>query len=101
MFHRLFGMGRTETVHPISSHSVAWVKGMDDPTIDRETKIQELKQAIKYQGKFRLDATMGKGCDRHLLALYCASRELGMDVPTLFRDKVGTWFYQYRYRAGY
>ena len=81
-------MGRTETVNPVSSASVAWVKAMCDGISSDQTKKDLLKKAVNYQSKYRLDATIGKGCDRHLLALMCASRELGMDMPNIFVDKV-------------
>lgn len=53
-----------------------------------EEKKTLLKKAIMHQTQFRLEATIGKGCDRHLLGLLCASRELGMDLPKIFRDDV-------------
>ena len=61
---------------------------MYDADTPKEKKISLFKSAIKEQTQFRLEATMGNGCDRHLLGLFCASRELGMDVPRLFMDKV-------------
>lgn len=89
---RLFLLGRTETIHPISEDSVKFVRAMDDKNSKDEEKIKYLKAAIKHQGQFRLNSTMGKGCDRHLFALYCASRELGMDIPLVFQEKV-IYFY--------
>ena len=86
--YRMFILGRTETVHPASADSVAWVKAMDDTSSMNQSRQEFLRRAIKYQTKYRLDATVGDGCDRHLLALFCASRELGMDIPKLFMDKV-------------
>ena len=61
---------------------------MDDPSVKNKDRIQYIRDAAKYQTQFRLDATVGEGCDRHLLGLYCASREMGMDIPAIFRDKV-------------
>lgn len=88
LFTRLFILGRTETVNPVSSMSVSWVKAMVDPEIPWQTKLDFMKKAISYQSQYRLDATVGKGCDRHLFALMCASREQGMDLPKIFMDKV-------------
>ena len=85
---RMFLLGRTETVHPGSAYSVAWVKAMEDPSVSKHTKQELFRKAVKHQNRFRLDATGGYGCDRHLLGLLCASRELGMDLPRLFMDKV-------------
>lgn len=88
LFCRLFLMGRTETVHPASHYMLAWVKAMDDPMFSTETRARIMRDAIKHQTKFRLEATIGDSCDRHLLALLCASREMGMDLPKIFMDKV-------------
>ena len=85
---RLFLLGRTEAVHPVSEFSKKWVVAMDDEKADKKETKSLLKQAIKIQSASRLTATEGQGCDRHLLGLYCACRELGMDVPTIFTDKV-------------
>lgn len=68
--------------------SVEWVKAMDNPEISKQTKLEMLKKAISYQTAYRLDATIGNGCDRHLFALMCAARENEMDMPKIFMDKV-------------
>ena len=64
---------------------------MDDRTATNQSREELFRQAVKLQSGFRLAATLGQGCDRHLLGLYCASRELGMDVPGIFLDKVRHW----------
>lgn len=84
---RLYARGRTETIHPGSLESIAWVRSMDDPMASDEEKKMLLKKAIKQQTEFKLDATIGQGCDRHLLGLLCASRELRMDLPKIFTDE--------------
>lgn len=84
---RIFLLGRTDTVHPVSEFSKKWVESMNENSnATKEEKQLLLSKAVKSQTQFRLDATMGNGCDRHLFALYCASRELGMDPPMLFAD---------------
>lgn len=86
---RLFLLGRTDTVHPVSEESKKWVESMrKDSTVPKEERRKLLSKAVENQTQFRLDATMGNGCDRHLFALYCASRELGMDPPMVFADSV-------------
>jgi carnitine O-palmitoyltransferase 1 len=85
--HRLFALGRTDNINPVSEHSVRWVHAMQDTSCSRETRIRLLHEAIKYQNKVRLEATAGQGSDRHLLGLACAARELGMDLPAVFTDK--------------
>merc|ERR1712226_12385 len=84
---RMYALGRTETVHPASEWSVKWVKAMEGDGTDKKTTIDYLKKAIKVQTDSRLESTIGRGCDRHLLSLLCASRELGMDLPAMFIDK--------------
>ena len=61
---------------------------MQDPNAPAAQKIEQLHDAIAYQSRVRLEATAGYGSDRHLLGLVCAARELGMDIPPLFADKV-------------
>lgn len=45
---RLYYHGRTETIRPVSDHSVAFVKAMDDPAVSREGVKAVLKKAIEY-----------------------------------------------------
>ena len=85
---RLYKYGRTETVHPGSDASKAWVLSMLDSKSTASKRKSLLKEAVEHQNRFRLDATVGKGCDRHLLGLMCASLELGMNRPKIFMDKV-------------
>jgi len=85
---RLYKEGRTETVHPGSEFSKKWVASMDSSEVSTADKRQLLKTAIFHQNQFRLNATVGRGCDRHLLGLMCASRELGMDMPKIFADEM-------------
>ena len=84
----MFLLGRTDTVHPGSVTSQAWVKAMCDASVPRAECIELLRRAISQQTQSRLESTVGRGCDRHLLALMCAARELGMDMPSIFKDKV-------------
>lgn len=62
---------------------------MDDRNASREDKMAGMKEAISYQSRLRLEATAGFGCDRHMLGLLCAAREMGRDIPEVFNDKVG------------
>jgi len=87
-FCRLFGLGRTENINPLTEESVRWVHAMADESCDPQTRERLLREAVDRQSRLRLDATVGLGCDRHLLGLACAARELGMDLPGVFTDKV-------------
>ena len=44
---RLYYEGRTETIRPVSDHSVAFVKAMDDPEASKEIIKEHLTKAIK------------------------------------------------------
>lgn len=61
---------------------------MDDPSVPRETKMRDMRAAVDFQTQSRLDCTTGQGCDRHMMGLLLAARELGRDIPQVFADKV-------------
>ena len=44
---RLYYQGRTETIRPVSDHSVAFVKAMDDPSASKDSIKALLKKAIE------------------------------------------------------
>ena len=44
---RLYYQGRTETIRPVSEHSVAFVRSFDDPSVPREDVKKSLKKAIE------------------------------------------------------
>jgi len=84
----------------MSAESKKWVQSMMDPNATKQSRQDLLRKAINVQTKARIRSTIGQGCDRHLIGLYCASRELGMDVPAIFYDKVilyGTYFFTSNY----
>jgi len=68
---------------------------MTDDSCDRQSKIRLLHDAVDRQNRLRLEATVGLGCDRHLLGLACAATELGMDLPGVFTDEVCSPFSQW------
>ena len=71
---------------------------MSDDSASQSTKIELLRKAVATQSKFRLEATMGKGCDRHLLALMCAAAvDLDMDMPQMFKDKASVCAFNHRF----
>ena len=92
-YFRLFARGRTDTGYPTSSASRKWVESMDDSRCDNDQRKDLLRKAIKKLAEFRLQATAGYGCDRHLLGLQCAANELGIDIPAIFTDKVPELFF--------
>ncbi|KAF9437267.1 hypothetical protein BGZ76_001382 [Entomortierella beljakovae] len=66
---RFFKNGRTETTRSLSSASLAFCKGMENPNLKPEEKVKLLRAAIASHSSYQRDAANGKGCDRHLLGL--------------------------------
>ncbi|KAF9113171.1 hypothetical protein BGX27_002076 [Mortierella sp. AM989] len=66
---RFFRNGRTETTRSLSSESLAFCKGMEDPSVKPEEKMKLLRAAIASHQQYQRDAANGKGCDRHLMGL--------------------------------
>jgi len=85
---RLFALGRTENVNPVTERSVRWVRAMVDESLDRQARVGLLRDAVDRQNRLRLDSTVGLGSERHLLGLARAATELGVDLPPVFTDKV-------------
>lgn len=80
---RLYLNGRTETVRSCTDESSAFVRAMLDPNCTNEEKIRLLQVAADKHTILYKDAMNGKGIDRHLFALYVASRGLGYDCKFL------------------
>uniref|UniRef100_A0A6P7GLT9 carnitine O-palmitoyltransferase n=1 Tax=Diabrotica virgifera virgifera TaxID=50390 RepID=A0A6P7GLT9_DIAVI len=80
---RLYREGRTETLRPLSIHSVAWVKAMENKNSSVEERVKLLKTACKNHQVTSQDAMCGKGIDRHLFCLYVVSKYLEVDSPFL------------------
>lgn len=84
---RLFLLGRTENINPVTNLSVEFVQKMDDATVGVKEKKQALVKAIDLQKKKNIESTLGYGSDRHMLGLLLAARELGRDTPLVFRNE--------------
>jgi len=88
----MFADGRTETIRPVTESSVAWCKAMSlIKGTTREQKILLLKRAINAQTKLKNEAVVGMGWDRHLFGLFACCKELQMDLPNVFKNKVRCW----------
>ncbi|KAJ8311520.1 hypothetical protein KUTeg_010875 [Tegillarca granosa] len=85
---RLYLQGRTETVRSLTTDSV---KAFLDKSESKETKINLLRKACEFhQGLYR-DAMNGRGCDRHLFALYVVSKGMGYDSDFLKKALTIPW----------
>ncbi|XP_048251117.1 carnitine O-palmitoyltransferase 1, liver isoform-like isoform X2 [Haliotis rufescens] len=80
---RLYLAGRTETVRSLTMESVDFVKAFLDKNVPGEEKIRLLLRACENHQIMYKDAMNGLGIDRHLFALYVASRGLGDDCEFL------------------
>ncbi|KAG8764817.1 hypothetical protein FRC12_007866 [Ceratobasidium sp. 428] len=83
---RLFKHGRTDVIRTYSSDSRAFVKAMVDALATPEARLAALQQAATSHNAYTRDASMGKGCDRHLFGLKQMLRP-GESSP-LFEDKL-------------
>mmetsp|Transcript_35190 Transcript_35190/g.80282 ORF Transcript_35190/g.80282 Transcript_35190/m.80282 type:complete len:822 (+) Transcript_35190:17-2482(+) len=76
---RLFLEGRTETIRTLSEESCAFVNAMLDSKASNEERVKKLHAAADRHTRKSRDAMSGRGCDRHLFALYVMGR--GLEVP--------------------
>ena len=92
---RRFQQGRTETCRSVSVESVRWCEAMSSPDVGAEECAELFKKALGAQSKYIVDASAGKGVDRHLLGLKMCLRE-GEELPELYRDPAyaysSTWY---------
>jgi len=82
---RKYQLGRTETCRTVSDDSVAWCKAMEDPSVSTEKCLELGRKALAAHVKYIMEASDGKGCDRHLFGL---KKLLGPndEVPEIYKD---------------
>lgn len=82
---RKFQLGRTETCRSVSDESVAWCKAMEDPAVSNEHCLELGKKALSAHVKYIMEASDGKGVDRHLFGL---KKLLGPEdeTPAIYKD---------------
>jgi len=83
-----FRRGRTETVRSVSVQSVAFVKGMTNPKLNKSQKLALLKAASKTHVDYMKKATNGFGVDRHLLGLKLIAIEKGDELHPIYLDPI-------------
>lgn len=92
---RKFQEGRTETTRTVSDESVAFCKAHADPNVPREEVVRLFRTALAAHTKYTLDASDGRGVDRHLFGLKKLLRE-GEKLPALYEDPAyaysGSWY---------
>jgi carnitine O-acetyltransferase len=82
---RKFQEGRTETTRSVSDESVAFCRVHGDPTVPREEAVRLFRAALVAHSKYTIDASDGRGVDRHLDGLKKLLRE-GEKLPALYED---------------
>lgn len=82
---RKFQEGRTETTRTVSDDSVAFCKAHHDPSVPREEVVKIFRTALANHTKYTLDASDGRGVDRHLFGLKKLLRD-GEKTPALYED---------------
>jgi carnitine O-palmitoyltransferase 1 len=80
---RLFLHGRTETVRPVTSESISFVRAMEDAGASPLNKLHALQAAAARHVRGFTDAMAGLGVDRHLFALYCVAVGSKTESPFL------------------
>jgi carnitine O-acetyltransferase len=81
---RAYYHGRTETIRPLSSESVAWVRAMEDERAPSAERAQLLRCALKVHAGYMKAACFGKAPDRHMMGLRLAALEHGGIAPPRF-----------------
>ncbi|XP_048580409.1 carnitine O-palmitoyltransferase 1, liver isoform-like isoform X1 [Nematostella vectensis] len=80
---RLYLHGRTETVRSLTSEAKAFVQAFMSKEASREEKIRLMRAAAEKHAIMYKDCMNGKGCDRHLFALFVVCRGQGYDSEFL------------------
>ncbi|RMZ85242.1 hypothetical protein DV738_g338, partial [Chaetothyriales sp. CBS 135597] len=92
---RKYQLGRTETVRSVTDESVAFCNAMSDAHVPRAELERLFRAAVAVHVKNTLEASDGRGVDRHLFGLK-KSLLPGEEVPALFTDPAyaysSTWF---------
>lgn len=81
-----FYHGRTEAARSTTSKSVELCKCWMNAFSKKDDKVKALREATKVHSKLVLEASEGKGVDRHLYALKCIAEMKGAPVPAFFRS---------------
>ncbi|RNF26763.1 putative choline/carnitine O-acetyltransferase [Trypanosoma conorhini] len=88
---RMYRKGRTETIRSVSEESCAFVKAMNQAAVSAEERLKLLRIACDRHQQTSRDAIAGRGIDRHLFGLYCASAGLGVASEFLQAAMTSKW----------
>lgn len=87
---RKFQEGRTETTRTVSDESTAFCKAHHDPSVPREEVVKLFRAALAQHTKYTLEASDGRGVDRHLFGLKKLLQP-GEKLPALYEDPAYTY----------
>lgn len=88
---RLFVEGRTETIRSCTNETVAFVRAMCDPNVNKDARKKLLSAACGNHTRLTQLAMTGRGVDRHLFALYVVSVGTNTESPFLKRALSRGW----------
>ncbi|KAJ5133295.1 hypothetical protein N7448_001675 [Penicillium atrosanguineum] len=87
---RKFQQGRTETTRTVSDESTAFCKAFADPNVSREEVVKLFRAALAQHTKYTLEASDGRGVDRHLFGLKKLLQP-GEKLPSIYEDPAFTY----------
>ncbi|KAJ5569442.1 uncharacterized protein N7459_008872 [Penicillium hispanicum] len=92
---RKFQEGRTETTRTVSDESTAFCKAHHDHNVPREEVVKLFRAALAQHTKYTLEASDGRGVDRHLFGLKKLLQP-GEKLPAIYEDPAfaysGSWY---------
>jgi carnitine O-acetyltransferase len=92
---RKFQQGRTETTRTVSDESTAFTRAFCDPSVPREEVVKLFRAALAQHTKYTLEASDGRGVDRHLFGLKKLLQP-GEKLPAIYEDPAftysGSWY---------
>jgi carnitine O-acetyltransferase len=92
---RKFQEGRTETTRTVSDESTAFTRAFCDPSVPREEVVKLFRAALAQHTKYTLEASDGRGVDRHLFGLKKLLQP-GEKLPAIYEDPAftysGSWY---------
>ncbi|GMR45542.1 hypothetical protein PMAYCL1PPCAC_15737, partial [Pristionchus mayeri] len=81
---RFYRDSRTETLRTVTEASCAFVRAMEDESVDRAERVNLLRAACGKHANNNRECMVGKGIDRHLFVLYVMAKASG--TPSAFLD---------------
>lgn len=83
---RMFRLGRTDTIRSASVDTLNFAKGMEDPAVQNQEKVNLLRKAVQAHRSYTDMAISGKAIDRHMLGLKLQAIEDLVSMPEVFMD---------------